>query len=266
MFKRRGAFLVLMSLAMGGLAAWAANNWVQNRLSPTAGPASDTDLVVAAATDIPYGTKVEARHLKVLTLPRGTAPERAFRDPHEVEQMVATVAILRGEILLKDRFAEHEVGSTLAALVGEAMRAITVRVDDVVGVAGFLLPGNRVDILASRMDLQTKRASTRTILKNLKVLAVDQTHSTDANEPVIVRAVTLEMTPSQSEELVKAKEEGSIQLTLRNPLEREVVAEEAPPPPAPRPVVRPAPRPRQPAETTVTIIRGTRVDTTKSRT
>jgi len=266
MFKRRGAFLVFTSLAMGLVAAWAANNWVQNRLSPEELAAEDTDSVVAAAIDIPYGTKVEARHVKVITMPKGAAPERAFLRSEDVEEMVARTDILRGEILLRDRFAEHEMGSTLAALVGEAMRAITVRVDDVVGVAGFLLPGNRVDVLSSRLDTRTKRATTETILRNLKVLAVDQTASTDANEPVIVRAVTLEMTPSQTEELFKAKEEGTIQLTLRNPLEKEIVAEEPAPRPAPRPVARPAPRPRAPVETTITIIRGTNVEATKSRT
>ena len=264
MFKRRGAFLIFSSLAMGLVAAWAANDWVQNRLLPAESAREDMDVVVTAAMNINYGTKVEARHLKLITMPKGTAPERAFTEPEGVQAMVARTDILRGEILLRDRFAEHGVGSTLAALVGEAMRAITVRVDDVVGVAGFLLPGNRVDVLASRIDSSTRRANTETILRNLKVLAVDQTASTDANDPVIVRAVTLEMTPSQSEDLVKAKEEGTIQLTLRNPLEKEVVVEA--PPPAPRPVARPAPRPRGPTETTITIIRGTTVDTTKSRT
>jgi pilus assembly protein CpaB len=96
------------------------------------------------------------------------------------------------------------------------------------------------------------------------VLAVDQTASTDKNEPVIVRAVTLEMSPSQSEDLVKAKEEGKIQLTQRNPLAPDtVIVEEAPPPPLPRPVIRP-PAPRPPPERTITIIRGTEVGQTKS--
>jgi pilus assembly protein CpaB len=137
-----------------------------------------------------------------------------------------------------------------------------VRVDDVVGVAGFLLPGNRVDVLASRIDNQTRRAVTDTILKNLKVLAVDQTASTDKNEPVIVRAVTLEMTPPQSEILIKAKEEGTIQLTLRNPLAPEELVVEEAPKPAPIPVVRPPP-PRPPPDPTVTVIRGTAVVTAK---
>lgn len=263
MFKRRGTFLVLLSLFMGVAAAWAANNWVRTRLAPAEGAPADTEFVIAAALDIPYGTKVEGRHIKVLTLPLGTAPERAIRDAAKIEGMVATSDVMRGEILLQDRFAEHETGSTLAALVQKDMRAVTVRVDDVVGVAGFLLPGNRVDVLASRLDTMTRRAQTETILKNLKVLAVDQSASTDKNEPVIVRAVTLEMSPDQTEVLVKAREEGTIQLTLRNPLapEEEPVVAQAPPPP-PRPVVRPAPRPA-PVETTITVIRGTNVDTTK---
>jgi len=250
---------------MGVVAAWAANNWVQGRLGLATGNEEDVDTVMAAAIDIPYGTKVEARHIRMLSMPKGTAPEQAVAVAADVEGMVATVEILRGEILMRDRFSEHETGSTLAALVQKDMRAVTVRVDDVVGVAGFLLPGNRVDVLASRLDRQTRRAATETILKNLKVLAVDQTASTDKNEPVIVRAVTLEMTPSQSEDLIKAKEEGTIQLTLRNPLTEEpVIVEE--PPPAPRPVVRPAPRRRAPTESTITIIRGTDIDTTKSPT
>jgi pilus assembly protein CpaB len=134
---------------------------------------------------------------------------------------------------------------------------MTVRVDDVVGVAGFLLPGNRVDVVAARKV--NDRATTETILMNINVLAVDQTSTQDKNAPVVVRAVTLEMTPQEAEILVRAREEGRIQLTLRNPADEfrpQLVATPEPPPP---PVVkrRPAPRPAAP---TVTIIRGTLVD------
>jgi len=265
MFKRRGLFLVVTSLVMGVMAAWAANNWVQQRLGPTGEAEEETDIVVVAAIDIPYGTKVAPRHVKILTLPLGEAPPNSFAAPEDVHDMVATTDVVRGEILLNNRFAEHAGGSTLAALVSSAMRAVTIRVDDVVGVAGFLLPGNRVDVLASRVDVRTKRASTETILRNLKVLAVDQTAATTDNDPVIVRAVTLEMTPAQSETLVKAKEEGTIQLTLRNPGDRQELTEVVPPPaPAPAPVVRAAPRPAPTpeADPRITIIRGTRVDST----
>jgi pilus assembly protein CpaB len=174
------------------------------------------------------------------------------------------VAISRGEILISDRFVAHEAGSTLAALVSANMRALTVRVNDVIGVAGFLLPGNRVDVLSSRKT-NDRRAVTETILRNIKVLAVDQSASTDQNEPVIVRAVTLEMTPEQTEILVRARTEGEIQLTLRNPLQEEELVAEAEPEPVKAEVVVPkrAPEPRS-RSTTVTVIRGTKVDETKT--
>jgi pilus assembly protein CpaB len=147
--------------------------------------------------------------------------------------------------------------------VDENMRAVTVRVDDVVGVAGFLLPGNTVDVLSSR-KVPNQRAITETILKNIKVLAVDQQATAEENEPVIVRAVTLEMLPKQAETLFRARTEGTIQLTLRNPLEPDYV-----PPPAPPPKKRvatrtPVKRPPPPAE--VTVIRGTTVAKTKTKT
>jgi pilus assembly protein CpaB len=142
------------------------------------------------------------------------------------------------------------------------MRAVTIRVDDVIGVAGFLLPGNRVDVVAARKE--NRRAITKTILRNINVLAVDQTASADDSEPVIVRAVTLQVTPDQAEILVRGREEGSIQLTLRNPLEEEevVVVEEKKAPPKRKVVVGQAPA--RPRPTTVTIIRGTNVSETKT--
>jgi pilus assembly protein CpaB len=129
-------------------------------------------------------------------------------------------------------------------------------------VAGFLLPGNRVDVLSARKEA-SRRAVTETILQNIKVLAVDQTAATDTNEPIIVRAVTLEVSPKQAETLVLARTEGQIQLTLRNPMQSE---------PEPEVVAKPAPkipsrkRPTRPRSTTVTVIRGTKVEKVKTKT
>jgi len=259
MIKRRGFILITISLALGLGAAWVASNWINGRLNATAAPVTTAPVVVASMA-IPFGTKIEPRHVGVIELPPGTVPDGHFSEIAQVEGQIATQSVLQGEILRKERFSEHAGGSTLSALVSPKMRAVTVRVNDVIGVAGFLLPGNRVDVIAARMD-QSRRAVTETILRDVKVLAVDQTARTEKDEPVVVRAVTLEMTPPQAELLVKAREEGEIQLTLRNPLEDEpVVVAEAP---APKPVVRrPTSRPVAP---TVTIIRGTNVETTKTR-
>jgi pilus assembly protein CpaB len=262
MAKRRGMFLIFLSLLMAVGAAFVANEWVVARVMPDQTADENSRHVVAAAMSIPFASKVEERHLKLVELPEGLAPDGFFESIAEVVGKVSTTKISRGEILVAERFRTHQSGSTLAALVSEKMRAVTVRVDDVVGVAGFLLPGNTVDVLASRKQTN-KRAVTETILTNIRVLAVDQTASAEDNEPVIVRAVTLEMLPKQAEELFRARTEGTIQLTLRNPLEPEYV-----PPPAPprKTVVRKPPTRRPPPPSEVIVIRGTTVDKTKTKT
>ena len=264
MAKKRGIILVVLSLVMAIGAAWTANSWIAAKAAAEEGALKGTH-VVAAAMEIPYGTKVEGRHLKYVEIPKGVAPTGFFTSADDVKGRVSTTPITRGEILIAERFAEHDAGSTLAALVGENMRAVTVRVNDVVGVAGFLLPGNRVDVLSARKEAN-RRAVTETILKNIKVLAVDQTAATDTNEPIIVRAVTLEVSPKQAETLVLARTEGQIQLTLRNPIQSE---------PGPEVVAKPAPkipsrkrptRPTRPTSTTVIVIRGTKVEKVKTKT
>ncbi len=262
MAKRRGLILIFMSLLMAAGAAWVANVWVNGQLVTQASAQPNTNRVVAAALAIPFATKVEGRHLKYIEVPMDVMPTGAFTNFDDVTGKVSTTAIARGEMLVAERFAAHERGSTLAALIDRDMRAITVRVDDVIGVAGFLLPGNTVDILGSRKEGQ--RAITETILKNIKVLAVDQSATANENEPVIVRAVTLEMTPAQAEVVVKARTEGTIQLTLPNPEAIEIIEPEVKPEPVR--VVAAAPRPRPVSrDTTITVIRGTEVETTKTK-
>ena len=270
MRKRRGMFLVIFSLCMGAFAAWAANGWVNERLSASVDSDEAGKSVVIAAMDIPYATKLEGRHMKMVRLPEESIPTTAYFDLEAASGMVATTDIARGEVLVGARLARHDGGSTLAALVKENMRAVTVRVNDVIGVAGFLLPGNRVDVLATRKVRggSGSRALTETILTNIKVLAVDQTAATQQNDPVIVRAVTLELSPRQSEEIIKAKEEGSIHLSLRNPLDEEVeqerLAMKAPAMPARKRVAGPARAP-QSTSTKVIVIRGTHVNTLKTK-
>ena len=257
MANRRALSMISLSLLMGLGAAWMASNWARR-----SGEESEVAMttVVAAEIAVPFGTKVGERHLKVLTMPAEFVPPGSFTSIAEVVDRVAVQPIVAGEILMRQRFSEYEDGSTLAALVSEKMRAVTVRVDDVIGVAGFLLPGNRVDVLAARREAGS-RATAETILRDVKVLAVDQTAASEKNEPVIVRAVTLEVNPAQAEILVKSKEEGSIQLTLRNPLDDELFVEAAPaPPPRPRVTAPAAPRPRA-----ITVIRGTDVTTSKEQ-
>jgi pilus assembly protein CpaB len=137
------------------------------------------------------------------------------------------------------------------------MRAVTVRVDDVVGVAGFLLPGNRVDVIATEKDSLGTQVRASTILSNVKVLAVDQTASSDNNQPVVVHAVTLEVTPLDAEILLKGKTAGAIQLTLRNPLDESDAR--TPPPAAPKALAVKVPMPVKPLAPEVMVLRGTQL-------
>jgi pilus assembly protein CpaB len=268
MAKKRAFFMITLSVVMGVVAAWMAKNYIL-----TAGETPETEMISVVAADlaIPFGTRVNSRHVRVLEMPAEYAPPGSYRSVEEVVDLVTVQPIVAGEILMKARFANNDDGSTLAALVTKKMRAVTVRVDDVIGVAGFLLPGNRVDVLASRRE-DNRRAIAETILRDVMVLAVDQTAATENNEPVIVRAVTLEVSPPQAEVLFRSRQEGSIQLTLRNPLEEEeLLAEEQPvdEPLAAEPAAASAPTPRRVAAPPtpsfpVTIIRGTNVTKEKA--
>lgn len=247
MFNRRGPILIVVSLLLAVAAAWVANRWlIAQSASSDNGPS--TTSVMTAAIGIPLGTKIEARHVAAIQMLEDTAPDGAYRDATAVDGKIALSEIMKGEILLAARFADQGAGSTLAAVVGENMRAVSVRVNDVVGVGGFLLPGNRVDVVAAYRDRQDTLSET--VVQNVKVLAVDQSAANDKNEPVVVRAVTLEVTPADAEKLILAEQRGSIQLALRNPLDEGITKKAA----APVAVVETK---RPPAAPGVAVIRGT---------
>ena len=253
MFKGRSWGLLLLAVLLAGGAAWLANQWASKSLGASKVAAKQSTVAVAAI-DIPYGYKVEEQHVKLIKVAASLAPPDVLTNKEDVIGKVASVDALAGDILRESRFVEHLEGSTLASLIAPNMRAVSLRVDDVIGVGGFLLPGNRVDVLASKKG-KGKRYSTETVLRDIKVLAIDQRASTNANDPVIVRAVTLEVAPKQAEDLVTAGNEGKIQLALRNPNEEVVVVAEA----------KPAPKVRRTYTPRMNIIRGTQISTVKQK-
>ncbi|MGH8241741.1 MAG: Flp pilus assembly protein CpaB [Steroidobacteraceae bacterium] len=247
MFSRRGPILIVISLLLAVGAAWVANHWlVSQAASSTVAPSTVT--VLTAAINIPLGTKIEARHVAGIQMLADTAPDSAFTEVGAIEGKIAIAEIMKGEFLLAPRFADQGGGSALAAVVGENMRAVSVRVNDVIGVAGFLLPGNRVDVVAAYRDGQDTLSET--IVQLVKVLAIDQTASSDKNEPAVVRAVTLEVTPEDAEKLILAEQRGSIQLALRNPLDETITQKPV------RQVAKVQTRPPPPSPS-VSVIRGT---------
>jgi pilus assembly protein CpaB len=260
MARGRGPTLIVASLLVASSAAWMANKWIVARATTTAPITQATTPVLTAATNLPLGTKIDARHVTVVEMIRGQEPPSSFHDFKEIEGKVTTTNVQAGQLLMASMFG-NEGESALAGSVAKDKRAVTVRVDDVVGVAGFLLPGNTVDVVATSTDARTGVISSETILSNIKVLAVDQTAATNKNEPVVVRAVTLEVTPSDAEILLKGKAAGSIQLALRNPLDESDARRKQGPAKAAIKVAARVPLP----DRSITVIRGTDIGHEASR-
>lgn len=234
--------LMLFSVALGLAAVFFAKQWMDNQIEPeVVTEVVEREPVVYVEQDIPEGMVIEAKHLSVKLLEKDwISEEYHIVTVEDVVGKIANSPLYRGEILHSYRIALPGQGSTLAALITEDKRAVTIRVNDVIGVAGFLLPGNKVDVM-NTVKRGQGRANTTTVLKNIKVLAVDQTARTKDNKPVIVRAVTLEVTPKEAEKLLSAKSNGEIQLALRNPQQED----------------KPVPKTRYVASPSVTIIKGT---------
>lgn len=209
--------LILLSVVFGLAAVFFAKQWMDTQTKPTTEvEVVERQPVVVAAMQIPSGTIIEEQHLTTKLLEKSWTAENQFSNTTDVLGKIASVDLFPDEILVTQRLSIPGEGATLAALIPEDKRAITIRVNDVIGVAGFLLPGNKVDVL-NTVSYGKNSANTTTVLKDIKVLAVDQTARTNDNKPVIVRAVTLEVAPRDAEKLLSAKSKGDIQLALRNP-------------------------------------------------
>jgi pilus assembly protein CpaB len=213
MSRTQIVMLLLLSIAFGLGAVMIAKQWLDSQTQPTVKLEEvERHPVLVAAMEIEPGVIIEEKHLKTRLMEVDWIDETTLTEPSQAVGKVVSNSIYEGELVSPNRIAVLGEGVTLAAMIPEDKRALTIRVNDVIGVAGFLLPGNKVDVL------NTKGNGTTTVLKNIKVLAVDQTARTKDNKPVIVRAVTLEVSPKEAEKLLTENSKGSIQLALRNPL------------------------------------------------
>lgn len=217
MSRNQVVLLLLVSILLGLGAVFFAKQWMDNQVQPkTEVEVVERVPVVVAAVEIPVTTVIEAQHLTTRLIEKSWTNDNQFSDTEDVIGKIVSETLYPDELVLSQRLSIPGEGATLAAVLPEDKRAVTIRVNDVIGVAGFLLPGNKVDVL-STVKYGKNSVNTDTVLKDIKVLAVDQTARTSDNKPVIVRAVTLEVSPREAEKLLSAKSKGDIQLALRNP-------------------------------------------------
>ncbi len=232
------------------------------------------DLVVAAQP-LAVGVQIKPSDLKLTRVPREGLPSGGFQKIEEVVGRPVISNILLNEPVLAGRLADRGSGFGLAPVIPPGMRAVAVKVNEVVGVAGFVLPGMRVDVLATVSPPGDGGARTSTILQNVPVVSAGQQIQADSSgRAVNVPVVTLLVTLEQAEILTLAGNEGRIQLVLRNSSDTalgktagrdmsELYGQRrvtnSPSPPAPRPVVKPVavpPSPPAPPEEIV-VLRGT---------
>ncbi|ATQ73901.1 Flp pilus assembly protein CpaB [Massilia violaceinigra] len=214
--------LIVFALVIGLAAAVYAAGWVSRQ-----GGVS-LNKVVVAAVDIEPGSKINPEMLSNLDWPAGATPPGAFKNAVELQDRIAKVGILRGEPLLDGKLAPQGTKGGLSAVIAEGKRAMTVRVNDVVGVAGFALPGNYVDVMVNAQQEKSGNEEgkqiSKTVLERVLVLAVAQEAGRDDTKPKVVSAVTLELSLEDSEKLDLARSVGTLSLVLRNQIDQKTVA------------------------------------------
>jgi pilus assembly protein CpaB len=220
MRNRIFAVLALAILAGGGL-AYGTYNVINTQ--PVKTVSAPTQPVVVAAADLALGTELKKDDLAIVNFPAGQAPEGAFAKPSDIFGRGLIVSMVKNEPVLPAKLASKEAGAGLPPVIPDGMRAVSVRVNEVIGVAGYVLPGTRVDVVATASpNGQPQDATSKVILSNVQVLTAGTRMEQDQEKgkPMQVTVVTLLVYPEQSERLALASTEGKIQLALRNPLDQ----------------------------------------------
>jgi pilus assembly protein CpaB len=216
MKNKRAIAMMAIAILFGLAAVVLASRWLLRQ------PGGSADRIVVADADVNLGQRLTPDMLKLAEWPKDSLPKGAYNDPAKLTGRVLKSSILRGDPISEAKLAPAGTLGGLSALITEGKRAITVRVNDVIGVAGFALPGNYVDIIVSTQkelapaDKGRDQSISKIVLERILVLAVAQEVGRDETKPRVVNAVTLEVTPEQAENLDLARSVGTLSLALRN--------------------------------------------------
>ena len=221
--KQRAFLMLILAAVLAGGAVWLAKDWLESQIQPVAASEQAVPLtkVVVARVKLSFGNRLQRQHLSEIDWPAGNVPPGSFNSIDKLlegeKERVVLRAIEPSEPVLAAKITGPGGRATLSTLIAKDMRAVTIRVNDVNGVAGFIMPNDHVDVLLTRNENNKKNDPITTILlQNVKVLGVDQDADEDKEKPSVAKAVTLEVTPRQSQKLALASRVGSLSLTLRN--------------------------------------------------
>ncbi len=257
--------LALAVLAGGGLAA-GTYSYLQN--IPVKTEKMPTAQVVVAKSDLALGSELREDDLRAMEWPKNAVPEGAFSNPSELVGRGLITSVVRNEPILPAKLASKEAGSGLPPVIPPGKRAVSVKVNEVISVAGYVLPGTFVDVITTaNPTTQREDMTSKVVLSHVQVLTAGTRLEQDQKDgkPLQVSVVTLLVTPEEAEKLALATTEGQIHLALRNPMDRESPATRGvrpvelmggAPPRAVRPRASARPQPAAPAPPAVEIIRG----------
>lgn len=221
------AVLLVLAMVFGGIAAYMATGWLKAK-SQVQHVVQNVHLVqvVVAAKDLPPGTVLSQEHLKLVPWPKDNVINGAYFDTANLIDRVIRQSLVGGEMILAGKLAPKGTPGGMAGIINNNKRAVTIKVDEASGVAGFILPGNRVDVLLTiDRNVYKDDPITQMVLQNLLVLGIGQDleQQKTGEKPKVVPTVTLEVTPDQGERLALAAKEGHITLALRGWTENQPV-------------------------------------------
>jgi len=276
MNRTRLLFIGFLALALGAFVAFVVYKNLMSKSNAGNEPGTD---VVVATNDLQVGAKVEDRDVKVVKVPNSIVPPNCFRAKSQVVGRGVVLPIQRGEFLLLNKLAAENAGAGLPALIPQGMRAVSVRVNEVVAVAGFVAPGTRVDVLLTGNPSGSSEAQTTTVLENVAVIASGtKLERSPTGEAQSAPVITLLVSPEDAQKLTLASSQGHIQLALRNPVDthkedlgparakdvyKDLPASPAPKPKALKKVVPAVATAQKPPGYSVQVIRGNKVDEQK---
>ena len=223
MARMRVFIVFVLAITVGGTLALATYNYMQ-RAPATRTVSIPTKSVVVAASDLDVGADITRNDVRLIDWPANAVPANAISNPDEVIGRGLILPVIQNEPILPMKLAPKEAGAGLPPAIPPGLRAVSVRVNEVIGVAGYVLPGTHVDVVASMSPTQQQGDMTsKVILTNVLVLAAGtkiERGDPDKNKPMPVSVVTLLVDPEEAERLTLASTEGKIQLALRNPLDK----------------------------------------------
>jgi len=218
----------VLALAIAVLASVYIYKWVREQKTPQKTAKvekSEAIPVVVAVSDLPWGTKLKPEMLKTLLFLKGSLSLGYFSDPQKIQGRVTITPLKQNDAITEFRLAPVEVATGgVSAVVKPGKRAVAAKGDKVIGISGFINPGNRVDVLATMTDPRTKSEMTKIVLENILVLATGtQLEQDGEGKPAPVDVYTLEVSPEEGEILCLASTHGVLRFALKNTLDREVV-------------------------------------------